>query len=331
MSKSSHKYISVFIPTFNGQDFLAESLEAILHQELPEGYQLELLIIDSGSSDNTLQILEAYKQRLTLIAIPNSEFSHGGTRSKAAHIAKGEFMLFLSQDATPASYRWLINMIEPFFISPRVGCVFGRQIPRPQAPPTIKREVAGVFGNIGAPDSIIIHRYKSLVDQTQTNALNSFFSDVNSAVRRDLLVGEVPFRNVHYAEDQSLAEDMQDKGYLKAYTPLGAVWHSNDYTAYEYFKRKFDEYTGLQESLDQALPASKKSLLGGWIRPTIADYRFIRRDSDYLFRSKVKWLVLAPVYNVANKAGKYYAAKHLNNQAARDKLSLEAKARRKDS
>lgn len=327
MLKQSNRIISVFIPTFNGEANLAECIEAVIHQELPASYELELLIIDSGSTDKTLEIIDKYSKHIILKQIPNSEFTHGGTRSKAAHLAKGEFILFLTQDATPTNYRWLINMIEPFYINPKVGCVFGRQVPRPNAPATIKREVSSVFGGLGARDSIVIHRNKSLVDDKETNVLNSFFSDVNSAVRRELLIGDVPFRNVHYAEDQSLAEDMQKKGYWKAYAPLGEVWHSNEYSAQEYFKRKFDEYIGLQESVNYQIRPSKRSLFLGWIRPTILDWKFINSDSDYSVWSKVVWYIEAPFYNIAQKAGMYNAAKHFKNERSRNKYSLEKKIR----
>jgi rhamnosyltransferase len=169
MSEPKTKFITVFIPAYNGQAGIAQTIEAVINQELPSGYELELLIIDSGSSDKTINIIERYSDHIRLEQIPNSEFSHGGTRSKAAHMAKGEFVLFLTQDATPTSYRWAINMVEPFFISDKVGCVFGRQIPRPNAAATIKREVSRVFGALGATDSIVIHRNKSLVDGKETN------------------------------------------------------------------------------------------------------------------------------------------------------------------
>lgn len=327
MSKAYSKYITVFIPTFNGQKFLGECIKSVLSQTLPDGYGLELLIIDSGSTDETLEVIGNYAERLTLVQIPNSEFSHGGTRSKAAHMAKGEFILFLTQDATPANQNWLMSMIEPFYISPKVGCVFGRQIPRQNAAITIKREVATVFGGLGARDSIVIHRSRSLTTGKDTNPINTFFSDVNSAVRRDLLTGPVPFRNVNYAEDQSLAEDMQQKGYLKVYAPQGEVWHSNEYTPKQYFHRKFDEYIGLQESVGLHLTPSLRSLLLGWIRPTWQDWKFIRRDSEYSPRSKFVWFVEAPFYNLGEKAGKYYAAKHFTNTSRRKKLSLEHKNR----
>jgi rhamnosyltransferase len=327
MSEKNNKLITVFIPTLNGQDRLGEVIEAIIKQELPQDYKLELLIIDSGSSDRTLEIINRHSGHARLIQIPNNEFSHGGTRSRAAHISKGEFILFLTQDATPLNNRWLINLIEPFFISDKIGCVFGRQIPRPNAPPTIKREVSNVFGGFGPADSILLQRDKSLVDAKQTNVPNNFFSDVNSAVRRDLLVSKVPFRDVAYSEDQLLAKDMQSQGYLKAYSPLGAVWHSNDYTAKEYFRRKFDEYIGLHETINFPLVASKKSLFLGWIRPTFADWKFIRRDSEYSVRSKFVWFIEAPFYNIGLKAGQYFAAKAVKNSKSKNKYSLEKKLR----
>lgn len=329
MSKISSKYISVFIPVYNGERYLAECLEAILNQDLPKGYSLELLIIDSGSTDKSLDIIHAYKDKLTLLEIPNIQFSHGGTRQKAAEMAKGEFILFLSQDATPSNYRWIINMIEPFFLDNRIGCVFGRQVPRPNAAVTIKREVSTVFAGIAPPDSISIQRSRSLVDNEEVAPISTFFSDVNSAVRRELLISDVPFRNVNYAEDQALAEDMIKHGYLKAYTPIGTVWHSNEYTPTQYFHRKFDEYIGLQDSVNFSMKPSLRSLLLGWIRPTIADWKFIHHDKEYNKKSKLVWFLEAPLYNIADKAGRYQALKNFGNSLKRQKLSLEHKSRQK--
>lgn len=327
MSKKSVKYISVFVPTFNGEKYLSELIEAVLHQQLPKGYQLEFLIIDSGSKDRTVEIIKAYKNKLSYQEIPNSEFGHGKTRQFAAENTKGEFILYLSQDATPSHERWLINMIEPFFISDKVGCVFGRQIPRTNAVATIKREVLTVFGGIGAPDSIIIHRHKSLVDGKETNTMNTFFSDVNSAVRRDLLVGPIPYRDVPYAEDQALAEDMQKAGYLKAYSPQGSVWHSNEYSVSDFKKRKFDEYIGLQESVNYTLKPAYKSLLLGWIRPAINDVKFIGRDREYSRKNKIRNYILAAPYNISHQSGKFNAAKYYGDKTRRSRNSLEANSR----
>lgn len=329
MSKNLNKIITVFIPTFNGEKYLTECIKAILSQQMPKGYKLELLIIDSGSKDETIEILNKFADHLRLIEIPNKEFTHGGTRDKAARLAKGEFILFLTQDATPSNDRWLINMVEPFWLNPQVGCVFGRQTPRVDTAPTIKREVATVFGALGSPDSIVIYRPKSLVDGNNTNAINTFFSDANSAVRRDLLIDKVPFRKVHYAEDQALSEDMQKNGYLKAYAPLGEVWHSNEYNAREYYQRKFDEFIGLYDSLGVIHPVTTKELLVGWIRPTLKDYQWINRDHSYSTKRKLFWIVQSPFYNIGATYGKFLASRNTTNMAMRQKISLEGKLRKK--
>lgn len=323
------KYISVFIPVFNGERYIGECIDSILNQELPAGYSLEIIVIDSGSTDDSVSMLNSYGEKIKLQLIPNEEFSHGETRQKASELAKGEYILFLTQDATPAHSRWIINMLEPFFISDKIGCVVGRQIPRSQASPTIKREVFGAFGALGSLDSITLHRHESLIDSKPTNPINTFFSDANSAVRRSLLIDKVPFRKINYAEDQALALDMQRAGYLKAYAPLGEVMHSNEYTAKQYFHRKFDEYVGLYDSIGLSFKPSRKNLLLGWIRPTLKDYLFIKNDDSYSIKRRVYWFVFSPFYNIASVAGRYYASKNLTNDVARKKLSLEQKSKSK--
>ncbi len=317
------KYISVFIPTYNAKEYLADCVNAILSQELPVGYALEIIIIDSGSSDGTVEIIESYGDKINFIKIQKSQFGHGKTRQYAAEIAKGDFILYLTQDATPSNNRWIKNMIEPFFISDKIGCVFGRQMPRPNAIPTIKREILTVFGNFGAPDSITLHRNKSLVDNYLMNTVNTFFSDVNSAIRKDL-IKQIPIRDVRYAEDQALAQDMQAAGYLKAYSVQGSVWHSHNYSVRDFYKRKFDEYIGLQESVNYEIVPSIKLLLLGWIKPTIADLKFIRHDGEYGRKTKIKYIILSFGYNFMSNLSKYHAGKYINNPKMRQKISLES-------
>jgi rhamnosyltransferase len=317
------KYITVFIPTYNGERYLDETIRSVLEQELPKGYTLEFLITDSGSSDRTLDIITRYQKKIVLTQIPNNDFGHGKTRQDAAMRARGEFILFLSQDATPTDRRWIINMIEPFFLSEKVAISFGRQIPRTTAVPTIKREVSSVFNALGAPDSLIIHRFKSLVDNTQTNDLNAFFSDVNSAVRK-AIVTKIPFRDVSYAEDQALAHDVQSTGgYLKAYAVKGAVWHSNEYSISEFRKRKYDEYVGLIDTVGYHISNPVKKLLFGWVRPTLADWRFTFKDREYSFKRKLYSLAVAPLYNLAANWGAFNAAAYQHSGLGDAKYSLE--------
>jgi len=70
--------VSVIIPTYNAQKYLPRLLESLKQQTMP----FELLIIDSSSTDNTIEIANKYTDNI--IVIPHEEFDHGGTRTKAA-------------------------------------------------------------------------------------------------------------------------------------------------------------------------------------------------------------------------------------------------------
>ena len=90
---------SVLIPVKNGGSLLAEVLDAVLAQQTP--WPFEVLVIDSGSSDGSVEI--ARSRGVDVTTIPPQEFSHGGTRNLLARRSRGEFLVFLTQDAKPAS------------------------------------------------------------------------------------------------------------------------------------------------------------------------------------------------------------------------------------
>lgn len=331
---ANRSIVSVFIPLFNGQPYVRPTIEAVLEQKLPDGYEIELLITDSGSTDGSAEIAQEYASRFPDVVkfnqIPNHEFGHGKTRQRASEVARGEFMLFLSQDATPANSEWAERMIEPFFASERVGLVYGRQLPRPTAAPILKREVAATFNQLGPSGAIVLQRTGSFVTDLIDERTNDFFSDVNSAVRRNLLVN-IPFRDVSYAEDQALAQDMQRAGYIKAYAADGAVIHTNEYTAREYLHRKFDEYVGLQKSTGYLEKPSLVNLLLGWIKPTVKDWLYITRDPEYPLQTKLRYSLTAPLYAFNGCRGKFLALSHGNNSSKIHALSLESKRRHKSN
>lgn len=315
--------VTVAILTFNAQEFLKDVLDAVSAQKTKR--KVEILVIDSGSTDHTLEILKKYP-KIRLHQIPNSEFGHGKTRNQASELATGEYILYLTQDAVPADQYWLEAMVEPFELSDKVGCVVGKQIPWPNTPVTIKREVYSVFRGLGPDDSITLHRKNVLTDKF--GFTNTFLSNTNSAVRKDLLK-KIPFRDVNYAEDQGLGIDMLEAGYYKAYSPLGAVNHSHNYGVREYFRRKFDEYVGLRMTTGYKATASYKELLIGSIKSTVRDWLFLFRDKEYSAGQKFRDFFKAPFYNF----GLRLAIRAANSQAISNRLhgkfSLEARARDK--
>ena len=96
--------ISVVIPTRNAGQMLEQLLLSLAGQTMKPD---EVIIIDSSSTDNTVEIADSFPGT-KVITIPASSFNHGGTRDVGAKEAKGDLVLFMTQDAFPAS----ANMIE---------------------------------------------------------------------------------------------------------------------------------------------------------------------------------------------------------------------------
>ena len=101
--------VSVAIPVLNGARYLDEVLTAVENQKVDR--EVETVIVDSGSTDGSLEIAEHHGARVH--RIDKSEFSHGGTRNMLMGLASGDHVAFLTQDATPASPRWLAARDDP--------------------------------------------------------------------------------------------------------------------------------------------------------------------------------------------------------------------------
>ena len=115
--------ISVVIPIKNEPSEVAACLEGIFRQTLRD--QLEVIAIDSGSPQVTLDLLAGYPVRLH--QIPPSEFNHGETRNLGVKLASGEFVVMTVADAVAGNERWLEQMLQ-HFDDPRVMGVCGQQI-----------------------------------------------------------------------------------------------------------------------------------------------------------------------------------------------------------
>lgn len=224
---------TVAVLTHNAGPILYEVLEAATEQKADFGY--EVLVIDSESSDETHDIVHQFGVRM--VGIEAASFQHGRTRNLAMELARGsEFVSFLTQDATPASPRWLSAYANVFRQDARIGAVFGKHLPRPDCDVFTARETLAHFQNFG-PDERV-----SVLPSDKT-----FFSDVNGCVRREAWE-KVRYQELDYAEDQRLGRDLVEAGFIIAYCPQAAVYHSHSYPARTYFRRMFDEFTGLRNA-----------------------------------------------------------------------------------
>jgi rhamnosyltransferase len=313
------RLISVVVPTYNGERYLDALLSAVESQVIDA--EIDLLVIDSGSTDATLDIV-AQHSSVRLVTIPNAEFSHGGTRQLAATLARGSLIAYLTQDAIPLGVTWLSELAAPFSHSDRVALVTGRQHPRTTAFPLQKYEIIGSFAALGPPDATTWSDGADGADPDHER--HGFHSDVNAMVRRDLVLGAIPFREVPYSEDMLMARDVLNAGMLKAYAGRAVVEHSNDLTPVEYSRRVFDEVVGMRRIDAAPPPISGRRALIRAVRGSLGDARRIVRDSDFTAATKVRWLIVNPIFQFRKwMSYRRAAVVDLDDELALESRSLE--------
>jgi rhamnosyltransferase len=240
--------VSILVLTKNGMPDLRRSLEAVYDQQ--GVHPLEVIVVDSGSTDETLEVARGFPIRLE--QVPSATFHHARTRNLAASLASGEILVLLSQDAIPSSGRWLESMVANF-ADPGVGAVYGRQIPMPGS--SLEREDALdlVYGN-----------QRIVKDPAHRNGLGYrfyHFSDVNAAMRRSVWEATRFPEDLKVFEDLGIAKRILDGGWKIVYEPDACVFHSHNHTTMGLFKRYFDIGYTLRLLKIWDAPGTKKSML----------------------------------------------------------------------
>ncbi|MFZ1155404.1 MAG: glycosyltransferase, partial [Solirubrobacteraceae bacterium] len=271
------KSVSVVIPVKDGERYLQELLGALAREGVDE-----VLVIDSGSRDRSLEIARA--ANIELLEIDPSEFGHGRTRNLGAERTYGELICFLTQDATPCP-GWLNAYREAFSLEESVGAAYGPHLPRPDTSPMIARELTEFFAGFSANGQPTIQRAG---EQT-------FLSNVNACYARTCWE-EIRFRDVAYSEDQAFGTDLLNAGWTKIYQPGAAVLHAHDYGAVEFMRRYFDEYRGLHESTGHVEPFAPAGAARHVASAVAADRRWMsERDLNGL--QKARWTARATVHH----------------------------------
>jgi len=124
---SSEPEITICIPCRNGGEILRRALAGVFAQETSRTF--EVIALDSGSTDGTLEALAAHPVRV--IAIEQAHFDWGRVRERLFEEARGGIVVNLSQDAIPAEHDWLERLIAPL-LEGDAGVSCGSSIPDPE-------------------------------------------------------------------------------------------------------------------------------------------------------------------------------------------------------
>ena len=254
--------VSVVIPTYNASRYLDAQLRALRAQTVKD---LDILVIDSSSSDKTLDIAKKYS--VQTVTIPKEEFDHGGTRTLAGKTRSvGDILVYLTQDALPCDDRAIETLIQPLLAEQTCGAAFGRQIPYQDASP---------FAQHLRLFNYPLHSYiRTYADRTALGIRAAFCSNSFAAYRRDALEDVGWFaENLLLAEDMHVCARMLMKGYKLRYVAEAMVYHSHNYTVVQEFKRYFDLGVFFE---------MQRWLLDEFGRPEGEGLRFVRSEFSYL-------------------------------------------------
>ncbi len=240
MTSGGHPVTSVVILTRNGCPDIEQCLAAVFDQETDWPY--EVIVIDSGSTDGTLDVVRDYPTRL--IEIPPEAFNHGATRNLGAELAKGAFVVFLTQDAIPASSTWLSSLAAALD-DPGAAGAFSRQLPKEDAHVLVKRSLSlWVAGS----DQRLVKLMPPAEDYARMSPYERYllaaFDNVSSCVRKAVWQ-ELHFSETAFGEDIDWAQRVLQAGHTLVYEPASQVYHSHNRPARYEFKRTYLDHQNL--------------------------------------------------------------------------------------
>jgi rhamnosyltransferase len=278
-----------------------ERFEGVLRAVENQSYagDTETLVVDSGSTDGTVERAESFG--CEVYHIEPDEFHHSRTRNFGASKSNGDVVVFLTQDATPKTAHWLENLVEPI-ATDQASVVYGRQIAYPDAKPMDE-----FFYSYFYPDERRVLTASDASDPRRFYLQNVFVSDVTSAIDRDVWE-QVQFReSVAMSEDKDFALRALREGHTVVYEPDAAVLHSHDYDLRSNLRRRY------KDGLAYARLASEGAdeFVSDGIRYVADELRYLVSNGH------ARWLPYALAYDFVHFVG-FQAGKRLGPHLPRD-------------
>lgn len=302
-TNANHPRFSIVIPTKNGGELFRHAIEQLQRQRLWS--QSELIVVDSGSTDDTVDLARAAGAKV--YEIPAEKFNHGATRDFGIAHASCEYVILMVQDAIPRDLDLLGNILRPFE-DPEVVGVYARQIPQPDADLLTKRNLNNWL--TGRADREVrkmesIEWYESLSPMAKYLFCN--FDNVCSAIRK-VVWEKNKFGKINFGEDIDWAERVLRSGYKIAYEPSSAVIHSHDRPlSYEY-KRTYVCHRKLYQQFRLHTVPSLRGALRSWLFSTGQDAKYIN-NQDAPVSVKLGLLAKIPLLNLLSAVAQYRAAR----------------------
>lgn len=270
--------ISIVIPVKNERKKISTCIEGILNQSILID---EILVVDSGSTDGTLDVLAQY-DIVKIISIESSAFNHGLTRNIGVEKSKNEIVLLTVGDAYPTDSQWIEKMLS-VFDDPEVVAVCGKQV----VPHDPDKDPIEWYRPVSKGEVV---KYKFTPEQFEAltpeeKKIVCSWDDVTAMYRKSVLQ-EIPFQKTSYAEDAIWAKEAILKGKTIAYNPEASVYHYHLENADYAFKRILTVSYFMYRHFGYVYPDPHRSFMD-WLRII----RILLKSEPLTIKEKFKWFL----------------------------------------
>ena len=225
MSPTSDLSASIVIRAHNEARHIGRLLEGIASQTVKN---VEIVVVDSGSTDGTLDIVSKYPHKL--VHIPPEKFSFGRALNQGAERASNEFLVLASAHTFPVYDDWIESMLAPFS-NEKVALTYGCQ----RGPPT-------------APFSEQMLFYQWFPAEAREDQEHPFCNNANAAVRRSAWKDQPYDEELTGLEDLDWAKRAVARGHRIRYVPEATVMHVHEESSKQTYRRYFRESLAMSGS-----------------------------------------------------------------------------------
>jgi rhamnosyltransferase len=209
--------VTVVMRSKNSDWVIGQALAALFSQDYDD---FELLVVDSGSTDRTLELVREYPHRL--IEIAPEDYFPGKVLNRAIEATESEILVFQNSDGVPLA-RSTLGKLVAAFDDPGVDAALARQLPRPDADTWVRRDYAVSFPDADATPPWIT------------------MSLPMAAMRRSAWEQHPFYTDSWGSEDTEWGHWAKTHGLRIAYVRDAIIMHSHNYTLRQLYGRRFIE------------------------------------------------------------------------------------------
>ena len=205
---------SIVIRAYNEEKYIARLLEGLRQQTIKD---VEIILVDSGSTDRTVSIAESFEARI--VRIPPAEFTFGRSLNLGIRAASRESIVIASAHVYPVYPDWLASLLYPFQ-NENVALTYGKQ----RAPESAKFSEQQIY-------------YQWYPDVSKPRQATAFCNNANAAIRKRLWEQNPYDETLPGLEDLAWGKWAKEQGYDISYVAEAEIIHIHNETPEGVFNR----------------------------------------------------------------------------------------------